>query len=551
MEQTMFCYQCEQTARGQGCTLLGVCGKDSDVAALQDLLVYQLEGLSYYADQLVRQGQAVSPETAFFVMDALFATLTNVSFDPARFFAFSREAQAIKDALQAQVDAARLENIPAAALYTVPVSDESIQAAAYRVNIRPNATADPDLQSLQDTLLYGLKGMAAYAHHAWVLGYQNDEVNAFIFKGLAALLDKSLALGDVLSLALELGQVNLKCMEVLDTANTTVYGNPTPTPVLITRKPGPFIVVSGHDLRDLALLLEQTAGKGINIYTHGEMLPAHGYPGLKKYPHLVGNYGGAWQNQRGEFDELPGAILMTTNCIVEPRDSYSDRIFTSGVVAWPGVAHIEERNGTKDFTPVIERALALGGWTAADAEYDKTVLVGFGHEAILGNAGAIVDAVKAGQIRHFFLIGGCDGAKSGRNYYTQFAETTPADTLMMTLACGKYRFNKGEYGTVAGFPRLLDVGQCNDAYSAIQVASALAGAFNCGVNDLPLTLVLSWFEQKAVCILLTLLSLGIKNIYLGPTLPAFITPNVLQVLVDNYNIHPISTPAADMAAMLA
>jgi hydroxylamine reductase len=338
-------------------------------------------------------------------------------------------------------------------------------------------------------------------------------------------------------------------MELLDSANTTTFGHPEPTQVRITRKKGPFIVVSGHDLKDLKDLLEQTAGKGINVYTHGEMLPANAYPGLKKYPHLVGNFGGAWQNQQREFNGLPGCVLMTTNCLMEPRDSYKDRIFTTGVVGWADIPHIASRNGVKDFTPVIEKALALGGWPEDD--HEKCLLAGFGRNATLSNAGAIIDAVKSGQIRHFFLVGGCDGARPGRNYYTQFAEKAPKDSVILTLACGKYRFNKKEFGTVAGLPRLLDIGQCNDAYSAIQIAVALAGAFECGVNDLPLTLVLSWYEQKAVCILLTLLSLGIKNIYLGPTLPAFLSPNVLQILVDKFAIHAISTPEEDMAAMLA
>jgi hydroxylamine reductase len=362
------------------------------------------------------------------------------------------------------------------------------------------------------------------------------------------MLDIGLTVPDLVGMALELGQVNLQCMAMLDKANTTTFGDPTPTAVPITRRRGPFIVVSGHDLLDLKQLLEQTVGTGVQIYTHGEMLPAHAYPGLKHYAHLAGNYGSAWQNQQREFDGLPGCVVMTTNCIQEPAPSYRDRIFTTGAVAWPGVVHIEERDGVKDFSPVIARALALGGWQ--EDEPEKTILVGFGHAATLSNAGAIIDAVKAGKIRHFFLVGGCDGAKAGRNYYTEFVESTPHDTVVLTLACGKYRFNKGDYGTVAGLPRLLDVGQCNDAYSAIRIASALAEAFGCGVNDLPLSLVVSWYEQKAVSILLTLLSLGIKNIYLGPTLPAFVSPNVLQFLVEQYNIKLITTVQADMAAML-
>jgi hydroxylamine reductase len=579
LDNTMFCYQCEQTSHGAGCTALGVCGKDSTVSALQDLLVYQLEGIAFYGNAILAGGGALRTEVDHFLLDALFSTLTNVNFDPARFLAYLKESRQVKIALRAQAGALAAGSIPAAATFLLPEDDTAIQSAAYAVDIRPDAERSPDLQSLKDTLLYGAKGMAAYAHHAWVLGARDAAVNAFLYKALAALVqDDSIADGSpvapseripaALGLVLELGQVNLKCMEMLDRANTTAFGHPEPTRVPVTVKRGPFIVVSGHDLADLGQLLEQTAGKGINVYTHGEMLPANSYPGLKKYPHLRGNYGGAWQVQQREFGDLdasalaggpgqtgaglPGAILMTTNCILEPRPSYADRIFTTGAVGWPNVPHISARIGgkdfSKDFSPVIERALALGGWPADEPE--QTIVAGFGHNALLSNAGAIVEAVKTGQIKHFFLIGGCDGAKAGRNYYTQFAELTPPDSIMLTLACGKYRFNKQDFGTVADFPRLLDVGQCNDAYSAIRVAAALAEAFNCGLNDLPLSMVVSWFEQKAVCILLTLLSLGVKNIYLGPTLPAFLSPNVLKLLVEQYDLHPISTPEADLAAML-
>jgi hydroxylamine reductase len=545
----MFCYQCEQTARGTGCTALGTCGKDAAVSALQDLLVYQLEGLACYANAILGAGGTLRPEIDAFTLDAVFSTLTNVNFDGNRFLAYLRQARAIKVALRAQAGAGTNGGLPPAAAFVLPEDDAAIQAAAASINIRPLADSDPDRQSLADTLLYGLKGLAAYAEHARVLGYSDASVNAFVYRVLAALAqvtDKSL--GELLDLVLELGQVNLKCMELLDRANTTAFGHPEPTQVAITRKRGPFIVVSGHDLGDLAELLRQSAGRGVNVYTHGEMLPANAYPELKKYPHLAGNYGGAWQLQQREFADLPGAILMTTNCIIEPRPSYADRLFTTGAVGWAGVPHITATDGVKDFSPVIERALALGGWTEDESE--RTILTGFARNAVLSHAGAIVEAVKSGQIKHFFLVGGCDGAKAGRNYYTQFAESTPPDTLMLTLACGKYRFIKEDFGTVAGFPRLLDVGQCNDAYSAIQIASALAGAFECGINDLPLTLVLSWFEQKAVCILLTLLALGVKNIYIGPSLPAFLSPNVLGLLVEKYQLHPITTPQADLAAML-
>ena len=566
----MFCYQCEQTSHGAGCTALGVCGKDSTVSALQDLLVYQLEGIAFYGNAILAGGGALRTEVDHFLLDALFSTLTNVNFDPARFLAYLKESRQVKIALRAQAGALAAGSIPAAATFLLPEDDTAIQSAAYAVDIRPDAERSPDLQSLKDTLLYGAKGMAAYAHHAWVLGARDAAVNAFLYKALAALVqDDSIADGSpvapseripaALGLVLELGQVNLKCMEMLDRANTTAFGHPEPTRVPVTVKRGPFIVVSGHDLADLGQLLQQTAGKGINVYTHGEMLPANSYPGLKKYPHLRGNYGGAWQVQQREFGDLdaggsglPGAILMTTNCILEPRPSYADRIFTTGAVGWPDVPHISARNGvkdfSKDFSPVIERALALGGWPADEPE--QTIVAGFGHNALLSNAGAIVEAVKNGQIKHFFLVGGCDGAKPGRNYYTDFVAKTPADTIILTLACGKFRFNDMDLGTIAGLPRIMDMGQCNDAYSAIQVAVALAGAFKCGVNDLPLTMVLSWYEQKAVCILLTLLALGIRNIYLGPTLPAFLSSNVLQILVDKFDLHPITTPEADLKAIL-
>jgi hydroxylamine reductase len=547
MENPMFCYQCEQTFRSSGCVDIGVCGKEADVAALQDLLIYQIEGLSIFAAQALKLGKTIPASTNRLVMDALFATLTNVNFDPAIFLKLLKETQMEKLAIQ-KLAGALPGKLPAAASYVLPQDDADIQDFAYKVDIRPQSETEPDLQSLKDTILYGLKGMAAYAHHAWVLNFQDENVNHWFYKGLAAMLDEGLALNDLVGLVMEFGQVNLKCMELLDRANTSTFGHPEPTHFLITHKKGPFIVVSGHDLNDLVQLLEQTAGKGVNVYTHGEMLPANSYPGLKKYPHLVGNYGGAWQNQRREFEGLPGCVLMTTNCLMEPGKSYSDRIFTSGVVGWPDIAYIPEIDGKKDFSPIIKKALELGGWP--EDEVEKRILGGFGREATLAHAGEIIEAVKGGKIRHFFLIGGCDGAKPGRNYYTNFATQTPKDTVIMTLACGKYRFNKLDFGTVAGLPRLLDVGQCNDSYSAIQIALALAGAFNCSVNELPLTMVLSWYEQKAVCILLTLLSLGIKNIYLGPTLPAFITPNVLKFLVDTFNLKPVSNPQADLAAIL-
>lgn len=542
----MFCYQCEQAAHGTGCVLIGTCGKEPDIAALQDLLVWQLEGLAWYGQALLDRGQDLDPEIHRFVIEAIFSTLTNVNFDPARFFAYLRRAQEIKADLRRRLPGVSGE--PAAARFDLPAADAEILQSAFQVNIRPWADTAPDLQSLRDTLLYGIKGMAAYAHHAWVLGYRDDEVNRYFYRGLSALLDESLSAETLFEMLMDFGQINLKCMALLDQANTETFGHPEPTQVRITRKKGPFIIVSGHDLKDLHQLLEQTAGTGVSVYTHGEMLPANAYPAFKRYPHLIGNYGGAWQDQQIEFDGIPGCILMTTNCLIEPLPSYEDRLFTTGAVGWPGIAHIEERDGVKDFTPIIRKALELGGWE--EDEPERTITIGFGRQAILSNAGKVIEAVKSGAIRHFFLIGGCDGARPGRNYYTEFAEKTPDDSVILTLACGKYRFNKLPFGAIDGLPRLLDVGQCNDAYSAIQVALALADAFQCDVNDLPLTLVLSWFEQKAVCILLTLLSLGIKNIYLGPTLPAFLTSNVLQQLVERFNIKPISSVDQDLAAIL-
>jgi hydroxylamine reductase len=545
----MFCYQCEQTYRGTGCVDYGVCGKDVEVANLQDLLVFQLEGIGYFAHSLRERGRTVDPTVSAFVVDALFSTLTNVNFDRADFIAFLRNAQAIKDQVRAQAGISGAP-LPNAATYRLPEDEETIVSNAKLISIRPFVDRDADLQSLKDTLLFGLKGIAAYAHHAAVLGYRSPAVEDFLIKALSAILDGSLNADAMLGLLMEAGQANLQCMELLDEANTTTFGHPEPTQALVTGKKGPFIVISGHDLSDLKQLLEQTAGKGVNVYTHGELLPANAYPELKKYSHLIGNYGSAWQNQQREFHDLPGAILMTTNCLMEPRESYSDRIFATGVVGWPDMPRIQAQpGGAKDFTPVIEKALELGGWT--EDEPEKTILIGFGRNATLSHAEAIIDAVKTGQIKHFFLVGGCDGARPGRNYYTDFAENTPSDSVVMTLACGKFRFNQSEFGTVAGLPRLLDIGQCNDAYSAIRIAVALAEAFDCGVNDLPLTLVLSWYEQKAVSILLTLLSLGIKNIYLGPTLPAFLSPNVVNILVEKFDIHPTSSFDADMAAMLA
>lgn len=546
MEQAMFCYQCEQTVSGTGCVQFGVCGKDPEVAGLQDLLIYQLKGIGFYGEKLIQKGENLDDTIHAFVQDATFATLTNVNFSSERFEEFLKAATEIKAELKARFG--ELASAPPAAAYELPETLDQKLTDAARIGIMADSQLDPDVRSLRETVVYGLKGLAAYAHHARVLGMKDEKVNNFFYKAFRAVDDQDLNAEQLLALALELGQVNFACMEMLDKANTSVYGHPEPTEVLITKKKGPFIIVSGHDLKDLKDLLEQTEGKGINIYTHGEMLPCNAYPELKKYKHLIGNYGGAWQDQQKEFDGIPGAILMTTNCIQKPRESYMDRIFTTSVVGWPGANHIEIKDGKKDFTPIIEKALELGGWPGDEEE--KRIVIGFGHNATLSNAEAIVEAVKQGQIRHFFLIGGCDGAKSGRNYYTEFAEKTPDDTVILTLACGKYRFNKKNLGNIGPFPRLLDMGQCNDAYSAVKVAVALAEAFDCGVNELPLTLVLSWYEQKAIVILLTLLSLDIQNIYIGPSLPAFLSPNVVQILVDKFGLRPISTPEEDLKVIL-
>jgi hydroxylamine reductase len=552
----MFCYQCEQTAKGTGCTAHGVCGKDPETAALLDLLLHVTEGTAQYAHR-ARQLGARDHDVDVFVIEALFTTVTNVDFDPQRVAELVRKGAAMRDrARRMYEDACRKagkkpEQLTGdAALQPAETMDDLIrQGEAVTVEKRINALG-ADVAGLQELITYGLKGTAAYADHARVLGVEDNDVYAFFHQALDYLAGNPRDAGELTKMALRVGEVNLKVMEMLDAANTGAYGHPEPTQVRVTPVKGKAICVSGHDLKDLQMLLEQTAGKNINVYTHGEMLPCLAYPELKKHKHLVGNYGGAWQDQRSEFDAFPGAILMTTNCIQKPKDSYKDRIFTTGLVAWPGVAHIPTGpDGQKDFTPVIEAARAAPGFTEDGA--DHTITIGLARNAVLSLADKVVAAVKAGKIRRFFLIGGCDGAKPGRNYYTDFARQVPEDCVILTLACGKYRFNKLPFGQIDGIPRLLDCGQCNDAYSAIQIASALANAFGCGVNDLPLSMILSWYEQKAVCILLTLLHLGIKNIRLGPSLPAFVTPDVLNVLVEKFNIMPISTAEQDLAACLA
>lgn len=529
MSDKMFCFQCEQTSGCAGCTgSAGVCGKTADTAKLQDQLTGALIGLARSS-----RGKTPSESSRRAMIEGLFTTITNVSFDEERI----RE---------------QIENVKKEKNVLTAGSGDGSQPCTgnedYDMDLLWNA--DEDIRSLKSLILFGLRGMAAYAFHAMVLGYSDEEVNAFFYEGLCA-VGEEWTMEQLLPVVLKVGEINLKCMALLDRANTETYGSPEPVTVPLTVEKGPFIVISGHDLKDLQLLLEQTEGKGINIYTNGEMLPAHAYPKLKAYPHLKGNFGTAWHNQQKEFADIPAPVLFTTNCLMPPKSSYADRVFTTEVVSYPGVTHIGE---DKDFTPVIEKALELGGYQE-DREFTginggTSVTTGFAHNTVLSVADTIIEAVKAGALKHIFLVGGCDGARRGRSYYTEFVKQTPADTAVLTLACGKYRFNDLDLGTVGGLPRIMDMGQCNDAYSAIKAAAALADAFGCGINDLPLTLVLSWYEQKAVCILLTLLHLGIRNIYLGPTLPAFVSPGVLKFLVENYGIRPVTTPEKDLAEIL-
>ena len=551
MDQKMFCYQCEQTAGCAGCTgSTGVCGKTAETARLQDQLVGAMIGLARAAEGVECPGDRVYRT----VIEGLFTTLTNVSFDD--------------DAIRAQIEKTHREK---ERLLAAPVKKSAgpREKAAGESGAAENAACaaasvqdtddynlgllwdmDPDIRSLKSLILFGLKGMAAYAYHALMLGASDETVNQFFLTGLREIA-KDGTVESLLPTVLKVGEVNLTCMAMLDAANTGTYGTPIPVSVPLVVERGPFIVVTGHDLKDLELLLKQTEGKGVNIYTHGEMLPAHAYPELRKYPQLKGNFGTAWQNQQKEFADIPAPILFTTNCLMPPKKSYADRVFTTEVVAYPGMVHIDDE---KDFTPVIEKALELGGYQE-DRQFTginggTQVMTGFGHGTILSMADQVIDAVKSGAIRHFFLVAGCDGAKPGRNYYTDFVKQTPADSVVLTLACGKFRFNDLDLGEINGIPRILDIGQCNDAYSAVQIALALADAFGCTVNDLPLTLVLTWYEQKAVCILLTLLALGIKNICLGPTMPAFLSETVIKTLVDTYNLQPITNPQQDLDAIL-
>lgn len=557
----MFCYQCEQTANGKGCTRQGVCGKTPEIANLQDLLIFQLKGISCYGKILLDQGEKLDKGVISFIENCLFTTLTNVNFDSEVHVKLLKEAQKIKDELRQQIGGVATENIYMS--YRLPQEKSEMLRTAEVAGIMYDQDLDEDIRSLRQLIIYGLKGISAYGHQARELGYFSDAVDDFYVEALSAVTDDNMTVEELIRLSMKAGEMALAVMKTLDEANTQTYGNPTPHAVSTTLKAGPFIIVSGHDFHDLEMLLQQSAGTGVNIYTHGEMLPGHGYEGLKKYPHLIGNFGGAWQDQQKQFDNLPGCILMTTNCLMRPRESYKDRIYSTNVVGWDGVKYIgKNANGEKDFSEIIRQALELGGYSedqdvkpiepsdCPSCHLSSELLTGFAHEATLSHAGEIVQAVKDGKIRHFFLIGGCDGARPGRNYYTEFAELVPEDCVILTLACGKYRFNKIDFGTVAGLPRLLDVGQCNDAYSAVRIATALADAFDTDVNSLPLSLILSWYEQKAVAVLLALLSLGIKNIYLGPILPAFLSPNVVQYLVDTFQLHLISNAEDDIKTCL-
>ncbi|MCK9295593.1 MAG: hydroxylamine reductase [Desulfobulbaceae bacterium] len=541
----MFCYQCEQAAKGTGCTIVGVCGKNHEVATLQDLLVHALQGLAIYAEEAGKYGIS-DAEANIFTCEALFATLTNVDFDPERFKGLIHRAVQLRQKLEKAVKGKGGEGKhPEPAAGFIPANSiEELVNQGELFGIKSYPAASEDILSLKHILLYGMKGVAAYADHANILGQQDEDIYAFLHRGLAAIARTERSAEHMYDMVMQCGKMNLRAMELLDAGNTGAYGQPTPTRVPLGAKKGKAILVSGHDLLDLERILKLSEGTGINVYTHGEMLPTHGYPQLKKYPHFYGHYGTAWQNQHKEFPDFPGPIVMTTNCLQKPREAYAGHIYTTGLVGWPGITHIAD----KDFSPVIDQALAMEGFTG-DVDHGS-VTTGFGRHAILGAVDKIIGAVKSNKIRHFFLVAGCDGARPGRNYYTQFVEQVPEDCLVLTLACGKFRFFDMKLGEIEGIPRLLDVGQCNDAYSAIKVAIALAEAFGCGVNDLPLSYIITWYEQKAVAILLTMLYLGLRDIRLGPTLPAFVSPNILRILVDKFNIQPISTPEEDLRAIL-
>ena len=542
----MYCNQCEQTAKGIACTKIGVCGKNEEVADLEDVLIYALCGMSLFANE-ARQKGIVDEDMDRFTMEAVFSTLTNVDFDPERFVPMINKTVQLREELKGKVAAAggKTDFDHPAATFTPADTVAELAKQGADLKFIESLDSDENVRSLKQTLLYALKGIAAYGDHAAILGQSDPVVAGFMYEALSAMLAEGLTVEDCIPVAMKAGEINLKAMELLDTANTGTYGDPVPTSVPLGHRKNKCILITGHDLRDLELLLKQTEGKGIDVYTHGEMLPCHGYPELKKYDHFYGHFGTAWQNQHKEFPKFPGPVLFTTNCIQKPKDDYKDRIFTTGLVGWPGVTHIED----KDFSQVVEKALAMDGWQ--DDADNGSVMVGFAHKAVLGVADKIIEAVKNKDIRHFFLVGGCDGAKPGRDYFTKFVEQVPSDCVVLTLACGKFRFFDQDLGDIGGIPRLLDVGQCNDAYSAIQIAVALANAFECEVNDLPLSMIISWYEQKAVAILLTLLFLGIKDIRLGPTLPAFISPTVLQFLVNTFDLKPVAdTPEEDLKAIL-
>ncbi len=542
----MFCFQCEQTAKGEGCTKIGVCGKNHEVASLQDLLIYSVKGLSLYALEARKNG-IIDGKIDHFTCEAIFSTLTNVDFDPDRIIKLIEKAVSYRNELKEKIEKAGVKtDFRSEAASFKPASDlAGLVAQGEKVGVKsdPDSDTSPDILSLKQLLVYGIKGVAAYADHAAILGKTDEDIFTFVYEGMAATLE-SIGANELVDIVMKCGAVNLKAMKILDEANTEAYGHPVPTAVTLGAKKGKAILVSGHDLKDLEEILKQSEGKGIYVYTHGEMLPCHAYPELKKYPHFYGHYGTAWQNQNKEFSAFPGAIIMTTNCIQKPKEDYKNNIFTTGLVGFPGVKHIADKN----FEPAIKRALALPGFT--EDKEGKSVMTGFARNAVMNVADKVIEAVENKKIRHFFLVAGCDGAKPGRNYYTELVEKIPNDCVVLTLACGKFRFFDKDLGDIGGIPRLLDIGQCNDAYSAIQIAVALANAFDCEVNDLPLSMILSWYEQKACAILLTLLYLGIKDIRLGPSLPAFISSNVLNVLVEKFNIMPIKTPDEDLKAIL-
>ena len=542
----MYCNQCEQTAKGIACTTVGVCGKNEEVAEIEDVLIYALCGMSLFAHE-ARQKGIIDDKIDRFTMEAIFSTLTNVNFDPERFVVLINKVVDLRESLKARIAEAggTVDFDHPAASFSPADSVAGLVQQGVELQFIPNLDSDENIRSLKQTLLYGLKGIAAYTDHASILGQNDPAIAGFTYEALSALLAEGLTIADCVPVAMKAGEINLRAMELLDAGNTGTYGHPVPTSVPLGHRKNKCILITGHDLNDLELLLKQTEGKGIDVYTHGEMLPCHGYPELKKYDHFYGHFGTAWQNQHKEFPNFPGPVLFTTNCIQKPKDEYKDRIFTTGLVGWPGVAHIEG----KDFTSVIDKALAMDGWQ--DDADNGSVMVGFARNAVLGVADKVIEAVKNKDIRHFFLVGGCDGAKPGRDYFTKFVEQVPDDCIVLTLACGKFRFFDQDLGDIGGIPRLLDVGQCNDAYSAIQIAVALAGAFECEVNDLPLSMIISWYEQKAAAILLTLLYLGIKDIRLGPSLPAFISPAILDFLVATFDIKPVAaTPEEDLKAIL-